>query len=401
MVSPFRTARLVACLAALAVAGGLCTVSALDRINERRSTTTRFWLGADAAGRVALNRTRDEDLDGALAAARAYVRTDPLDPDATAVLATILVEQSAFAEADAAFRVAGQLGWRNVPTQLYWLSQSLAADDIDNARLRLDAILRLRVNNPLVASGLLQMEQTEAGTEALIELLQNDPPWQDRFVRGVSQLPDEPMQQRINLLVAARRAGAPINCTSVAAPVTTLLNKSKSAAARQLWDGTCGQPGKGLVRNGDFESTDQESASPFAWTFFAEGGVDASITAAPAPLSGQALTVQSTLPREVQIVAKLLDLEPGSYRLAWQSVDENGERDDGFRVGILCNQSRQVLIDPGSSVTRTGRTSAVQFSVPENCIVQRLTIHRVAGGLGSGGRGWMDDLSITRTGAAS
>src|SRR3546814_14941647 len=88
----------------------------------------------------------------------------------------------------AAFAVAGTLGWRDVPTQLYWLAQAQAVGDVDVLAQRLDALLRLNIRHDVVANSLHVLGQTPLGQQALAMLLTKDPPWEWRFVAEIGAL---------------------------------------------------------------------------------------------------------------------------------------------------------------------------------------------------------------------
>src|SRR3546814_21053181 len=87
----------------------------------------------------------------------------------------------------AAFAVAGTLGWRDVPTQLYWLAQAQAVGDVDVLAQRLDALLRLNIRHDVVANSLHVLGQTPLGQQALAMLLTKDPPWERSEERRVGK----------------------------------------------------------------------------------------------------------------------------------------------------------------------------------------------------------------------
>ena len=76
------------------------------------------------------------------ALAERAVRADPIDPASTSLLGAARFAGGDGPGAAAAFRVAGALGWRDQPTQLYWLLAALQAGDYPVATERLDALLR-------------------------------------------------------------------------------------------------------------------------------------------------------------------------------------------------------------------------------------------------------------------
>ena len=113
--------RIVASLGLLAFAA-LAGASGLDRMSLFEPALGRLVpeplraQGARSTAALAITRNQPGP---ALAAARAAVKADPIDPGSTALLGTAYLLNGQLAEAEAAFRVAARFGWRDPATQAY------------------------------------------------------------------------------------------------------------------------------------------------------------------------------------------------------------------------------------------------------------------------------------------
>ena len=190
-------------------------------------------------------------------------------------------------KAYAAFRVAGGLGWRNIPTQLYWLEEARATKDVTAAAQRTDALLRMNTDNQAVEDTLVNLADTPVGQAALVDLLHQSPPWEDHFVIGTGDLTGNQLAVRLAVLEKAASSGAHFDCESVAAAVRQLIHQKDYEHAKGLWQVTCGNRDGSLIFDGDFEAPqDFESSSPFAWHLYSKGSLDVSLRSAPNTAQG-------------------------------------------------------------------------------------------------------------------
>src|SRR3546814_8811137 len=140
-------------------------MSASDRAAARSSRPLTSVVGGDAADKIAFGDLAHDNPRAALVEAQRSVRTAPIDPSTTSALGSSLLTLGQLDRAYAAFAVAGTLGWRDVPTQLYWLAQAQAVGDVDVLAQRLDALLRLNIRHDVVANSLHVLGQIPLGQQ--------------------------------------------------------------------------------------------------------------------------------------------------------------------------------------------------------------------------------------------
>ena len=102
--------------------------------------------------------------DQIAASARAALNRDPVNQRLLGLWGSAELARGEDARAEAIFRVAGGLGWRDRPTQLYWYAVARDGGDFVVAASRLDALLRTGANEFLPE--LRELESVSAGRAA-------------------------------------------------------------------------------------------------------------------------------------------------------------------------------------------------------------------------------------------
>jgi len=370
------------------ILAALCWMSATDRM--AKST----YFGGSAAARQAFEALSENDPKTALAQARHAVRTAPIDPASTSALGSSLLVLGRSEQAYAAFVVAGELGWREIPTQLYWLAQATTGGDVDVFAQRLDALLRLNIDNETVNNSLHLMEQTPTGQAALAALLSTSPPWERTFLIATGGLEGNNLDGQIAAIGLAAENGAQLDCDAVGVAVAQLISDGRLLEAKHLWQRACDQAGNADVTDGFFEADDtKRSANPLDWKLLAQAGLDVDVMPAPRPLHGNALRIQSSLTVHATAAKQLLALPPGRYRLSWVTARADGKPDDTIIVALRCNGRESIeTSDRGS---RQGQGALKTFSVPsQGCPFQTIEIQKAASDSGRQQTGWIDDVQI-------
>lgn len=362
------------------------------------SATDRMGKSAHFGGSAAADRAfaalADKSPQTALVQAQRAVRTAPIDPVSTSALGSSLLALARSEQAYAAFVVAGGLGWRDIPTQLYWLSQATLDGDVEVVAQRLDALLRLNIDNTSVDSSLQLLERTPTGQAALAALLSKNPPWEARFLTETSQLQGDDLDGRVSVIGLAAQNGAELDCDAIGAAVARLISGGRLIAAQELWRRTCDLHGNADVTDGAFEVDDaRRSASPLDWKFLAQAGLDVEIEGAPRPLHDHALRIQSNLTVRTVAAKQLAALAPGRYRLSWLTALADGKPDNTIDVALRCNGREPIeTADAGQA---RGRGVTKTFSVPlKGCPFQTIEIQKAANGSGRALAGWIDDVQI-------
>jgi len=402
MVNDMAFAETRASIGALAVTAvavalaALCWMSATDRVAVDATQPQKIYFGGGTAAVFAFNNLAQNDPHTALEQAKWAVRTAPIDPSTTSALGSASLALGQAKRAYAAFVVAGSLGWRDISTQLYWLTQGVAIGDADVVKPRLDALLRLNIDNDAIDSSLDLLERTRPGQAALATLLMENPPWEGRFLLGTSELEGDDLDGRVAAIDLAASKGAALDCGAVGVAASRLITDGRIAAAKDLWRRACDRAGDLYVSDGTFEMDPAKlSASPFDWRLQARAGLDLDIAPAPAPLQGHALRISSSMTVRTVVARQLAALAPGRYHLAWTSALDNGKPDDSVTVLIRCNGAQPLdIADAAASAGQPNRISKT-FTVPaEDCPIQAIDIQKAASISGNAQTGWIDDIKI-------
>ena len=361
---------------ALALAGyaALALGSGFDRMSQASPE-----LAAKVPGPFRSQALRSEgvtliakgDARGALAQGEAAIADSPVDPASTAIFGMARFAMGDRGGAERAFRIAGQLGWRDTFTQAYWLQRALETGNDRVAAMRLDALLRQ--NPELVAQQRLidPLEGNPAGRAAMAERLLAAPNWLVPYATNLDQVPRTVLLNRAAVLgqLAARKAM--VGCELAAPLVQRLVSEKAELEAASLWRQHCPGAAASAIYDGNFAAAalDQDR-SQFAWTFI--GHSETGLLLEPSgDGSAKFLVVETTAPRPKAIARQLLILPPGAYQLSWRVQDDRASA--GLIVAALaCDQVpsawQPARFDPAS------RRWIVDLAVSRDCIAHWLNL---------------------------
>jgi hypothetical protein len=349
-------AALAGCLLFAGVAAG----NGLDRIatwHPARVRTVPALFAAQSLGPRGDAALVARDPATAAALGESYVAAAPLDPAATALLGGARLVGGDAAGADAAFRVAGQLGWRVPVTQRYWLARALQLGDWRVAAQRLDALLRQQPTLVNEAALIDPFETERAGRAELLARLALRPDWLERYGTDAEGLSPERLARRATVLVDLAKAGVVTGCKVAGAPVGRLAALGAVAEAQRLWRAQCGG-GQGLVNDPRFARASlTEAASPFDWAMGSNADLDLSFSSDTGP---RQLNVRGPARFTQPIASQLLVLAPGRYRLSWRAA-----ADGGIEAAIGCQRDAATPL-AASHATATGRWQT-QITVDGAC----------------------------------
>lgn len=366
-----------AALSALAL--GLATLawgSGIDRMARAAPALARVvpeglrgnaWR-AEAA--LALQRK----TDGAEALTRRAVIADPADAASLSLLGAARFADGDGAGAAAAFRVAGTLGWRDQPTQLYWLAAALQAGDHAVATERLDALLRQAPGYPQAGALLGVLAATPPGRAALARRLADRPGWFHVFLGGFDGATPAQLVDRAAVLEQPALARAKVSCTEIGSLAGALYGQHRAIEARRLWRGHCGGR-DALLLDGGFDAARLNETSPFAWQFMGEGGLDLRLepgaSGSGRTNGGQALVASSSWPQRLIVATQALQLSPGRYRLGWTARDATGATSARIAARVTCKRGEGAWLDATAGADGI-RTALVV--VPAGCPLQWLEL---------------------------
>lgn len=335
-----RLAALGGALACLGY-GGLALGSGIDRMSLMRPE-----LAAQVPAPFASQALRSEgavliaqgQARAALAKGEAAVRDAPLDPASTALLGVARFRIGDEPGAERAFRIAGQLGWREQFTQTYWLGRALQIGDWRIAAMRLDALLRQR---PALLSErrlLDPVETSPAGRAVLAERMLADPGWLRPYTSTLAEVPRPVLLLRAQVLGEVAAHKGMLGCETVAPLVERLVGEAAELEAAALWRQHCPGAASTLVYDGQFAAASlQQNRSQFAWTFI--GQSDTNLLLKPAGKGpGRRLAVDTTATRPRQIARQMVLIAPGAYRLSWTAETPDGAPSDLVTPALSCKQ---------------------------------------------------------------
>lgn len=329
-----RPARLAVGLV-LAIAYAICAWgSALDRAAPSAPPLARLVpaplkvqsIRVDA--QAALSRERP---DIAASLLRRAIARDPVDTRLWSALGVSLLAAGEMEQAHEAFRNSLALGWRDGPTQAYWLDASLRVGDWENAAVRADAILRDDPESPIGRQVLERFEASPEGRHALVERLAAQPYWLDRrYLRAERDVDDAALRRRVPVLVGLAERGVTLGCERTNAVVRAFVWREMYDGARRISEAHCSQDAVTAgVGDGSFAKVDfSGSGDPLGWRFVPS----ASVAARQAPGDeGLVMSNEGTAARS--ILARPVQFPPGAVRLQLVSPD-----DDRLALSLDCGQ---------------------------------------------------------------
>ncbi|MCA1661542.1 MAG: hypothetical protein LC648_05065 [Novosphingobium sp.] len=327
-------ASMAAALAAYAAFG-----SGLDRISRgdpQAAPRVPDDFRSNAWRSLSARALAERRLAEATAAAEAAVAADPADPAAASALGLARLNAGDGAGAEAAFRVAGRLGWRDLPTQIYWLGVAAEVGDHAAAAERADAILRQNVALLEQPRLLAALEATPGGRRALAARLATRPPWFAEYLDRTFTLSPDDLAARARVLEEPALRAAAIACGEVRGLGRALVERDRAAQGRRLLGRFCGADGGSRLRDGGFERARLDQAAGDGWRFAGAGGLEVRLTDASA-VGGRAAVVDSRLPFRTVFASQALALAPGRYRIGWRARDAAGRASGRIAVRLACS----------------------------------------------------------------
>ncbi len=380
---------------ALLASAGVLRAGAAQMLS--RSDPMRATAFAPDNARIAMDAARD-------ATQRNVAATDPriraltlaaLERDPTVTNAIELRALQAEADGEAAreaalFDLSGAISRRSLPTRLWLIQRSVDRGDVGGALRDFDVALRTSMTAPNVLFPIL----AEATT---------DP----ELVVPIARMVDRPSDWRVMFLNHAVAHGNAEGITAVVlrlrdralvtgngvdqALIARLVSERQFALAGQVRDTF--RPVGGthpLVADGRF--ADPAALFPFGWSLTGRGdaGSERSI------VNGRTMLAWRAEPgREGQVAAQLLLLAPGSYRLSTTAAS-TGDAEALPYWSLGCGEQGGGVLARLDVPVASGASGSANFTVPQGCAGQWLTLILRPGG-GSGGRsGAVAGVAVTR-----
>lgn len=319
---------------------------------------------ARAKAALALVRTGPAS---AIGFARRAILSDPISAQAVSILGRSQLYAQHSLEARQAFQVAGQLGWRDALTQIYWLDQALQTADYNVAAERLDALLRQAPDDENRDRFLAAVASTPEGRTALAERLKLSPAWARTMVLQVRDLPPDQVLQRVDIM---RRTGRGVwDCPVSEGIAQKLITLGMLDEAQTIWRLIC-EPSGALVYDGGFEHLDTlKATTAFDWQVSNQGDADIAITADRA--NNHSLSLETTASVTLPIVRQLLVVKPGRYRLTWRLLQVDQAQARALKVSLACKVDLSQAIS-GRPIAGMRDAWSADFMVDDECPAREL-----------------------------
>ena len=265
--------------------------------------------------------------------ARRAIVADPIDAGSSSALGVAQLNLRQGKSAEKSFRVAGQLGWRDMTTQLYWLAVATDSGALAIAAERADALLRqnreLREQPGLLAP----LEASEGGRRALATRLALHPEWSGDYWNKLYLLDRTQLVGRAMVLDQPALRPPVLRCAEVRTMIAALAEKHEGARSRSVGDRFCAQAGGAMLADGGFEAAQLANSTSPGWQFAGEGGLDIRLENNRSG-GGKAVVVASTLPQRRVFASQTLQLTAGHYRITWRTTGHA----PGIAVRLTCQQ---------------------------------------------------------------
>ena len=297
----------------------------------------------------------------------------PVDARFLSLLGEVRQRQGGRAAAEQLFVEAQRVS----PTELHALGQLILAagnrGDVADAVRLLDVMLR-RWPNELksIEPGLPGLLASVEGQQAVLAVLEADPPWRTRFLAALARS-DAGLASASQLILKLANSAAPPTPGEISTIVNGFLRAKRYDDAHRLFlltlsDVDFGRTG--LVHNGRFDAT--ASPSPFNWQFASTSAAEVRLDGAP-PYTGAGVRFLNKPARDIGLRQTIL-LGPGRYRLAVDASAVSLVAPRGIYWSVRClAPSREIArldIDPG---TYRNRSIATEFEV-KDCAAQSVDL---------------------------
>ncbi|MFM1886737.1 MAG: hypothetical protein RL026_1894 [Pseudomonadota bacterium] len=368
-------------------------------------------LPANDAWAEATDAFYDDRPRAAERLARQALAERPLDGRAYAVLAQVALQRGESAAARRFVALALRHAPRDANALMLAADLALEGKDPAAAVAPLDHLLRLYPQQAGAAEPqLLRLAAQPAAHPALLQALQAEPPWRDRFLRRFAN--EASTRDALPPLFEPLAAQGGLRPAEMAEYLGRYVREGEVAEARRIWTRLAGQAaGAGdapsdtalpeLIWDGGFELA-ESLGSPFEWQVEQVAGVEAGRRLALRG-SGHHLRLAFAGRRAgYRGVRQLLTLPPGRWQLSWESRYESLETPQGLRWALRCVPANtELLATPPRRGSADWRRETAAFTVPaEGCAGQwlQLELHaRIPAETQARGTAWFDNLAVEPT----
>jgi len=398
-------ARLIRVLSGVAGGLALAGLATLNLIDQwavyDRVLVLPISFGPDHSSGMAEVALGRNDLASATRLATAALQRQPLDERAARVLGTVALIRGDLRTGDRWMRFAGERGWRDPVTQLYWGRVALAGGAVDIAAQRADAVLRGQsAQGPSRAEAfsiLRGLEGTAPGRAAILARLREQPAWAAGYLPVVAGLDRQGIQNRLALLSATTRRRIAVSPVTFTQLQWSLLNARQFATALDVCHAIAPSCEAGRINNGGFTNFDLSlERGPFDWTPIPSSAIELDLVGGEGG-HGSALRVTSSAPVSTPIIRQFVMLSPGNWRI--RGIAAGAHSPAPLFAEIAC-------LPTGSATARPFPTKvgwfAIEVTISAGCTAQLLQLDLASSeSTAPGGASiLLDNIAATRTGPA-
>jgi len=288
------------------------------------------------------------------------VMSDPMDPVAIGVLGRARLAQGRQEAAEAAFRVSGMMGWRDVATQLFWIDRGLELGDANVAAERLDAIMRQFPDNVNRDALINDLTASPEGRTAVAQRFVLGAPWHAAFLTPREDTPADVLAERVDVIRRAPRHT--FECSRIGWLTAALAKANLVDEAQEAWTRSC-DAGTSLIHDGDFANLnldDQSRSSIFDWRVPAAGDIEMLVNdPTPGSAERRQIDVQVNGASPKPVLQQMIVLSPGRYRVSWRMPDASDVALRSLRVSLACNYDQSLAHAPERQADSKDRVGTV------------------------------------------
>lgn len=342
------------------------------------------------------------DIELAKALAKRAILAGPVEASTSSLLGIVALQSGDVTLTQSAFRVGGQLGWRDTPVQAWIATQAQAVGDPRVMAERIDAALRIGTPYDSMSPALNALEGMPGGADALAVRLGHSPSWREQYLGSLNLLADADIERRARIEKLARLKGLPLDCNSIGISTFKLSQMRRARIALALWQMLeCGprEPRNLTAAAGGFDESDvsNNAATPFRWVVTTDADGEAMLDVSPVS-SGQALFVRGTGAKLVRVARRMIILSPGRYMLRWKAVDSAHRPSDAVEASLVCSVSYAPLGPLNGERRQKGTRFTAAFDVPaKDCDAQLVLVNIQRVDAAKDGA-WIDDIEIVSAG---
>ncbi|QVM83713.1 hypothetical protein [Novosphingobium decolorationis] len=312
-------------------------------------------------------RDQDAGSDKALAYAESerLLARRPVPAENLSLYGLLAFETGKPKQADAAFALAAQRGWRDTLTQELVINAALQTQDWQVAADRLTALWSANLDAPNITEVSKAALGVGAVQEAFGARLAHKPRWQSDFLRWAGE--NLSLESAANTVHAAIVQRAEFKCNELAALARNMAFGGQPDAAALAWSGPCRNPKALSASDFGFDEPDEGyERGPFEWIYPEFAAFSRTFNSDGKPA---VMTVSNSDPENRTAAMRLVRLAPGAHSVTVSAQGSAASR-VFVRVECIAQDGERGLIARDYATA-----GAIAFEVPAvSCSEQLLTV---------------------------